>query len=955
MDSILRKYKCKPGQPYTHTRIGDPSVGVFPGKYFIPEQDISSFYKAYARHTLIENCEEYLTEKQIENGPLLIDLDFRYSVDVEERQHTDDHIIEFIDHLLENLQKIYEFKEDNEINIHIFEKDSVNLQETVTKDGIHIMVNIKMEVACKLLLRNMLIESGPKIWGDLPLINSWDDVYDKAIMDETNNWQLYGSRKPSNEAYQLTSSYKIIYCGEDSEMDITKLDDKINWIDDFFKFSARHIPSISFEMKESIKSQYENILKSRKKRNFKQKMINKNKIKRVEDITCEEDLNDMVDEMVKHEDYNLKEIHEYTMILTQEFWGPGSFNNWIRVGWALKNTDDKCLLTWIKMSSQSDDFSYSDIDDIVNRWNNFSVYNEDGITKKSILYWAKLCNEDKFREVKKNTIDNYIEQTVKHNMEFDIAYVLYQMYKDRFVCASIKDNLWYEFIGNRWFLTDGGNTLRYSISTELYDLYYKKIMEINKQLRSLQNTDTLINNNTSSKEKKADSPEVDKLKNIKEIYERIAHKNLKQTTFKRNVMKEAQDIFWDKNFLKKMDKNLYLLCFNNCVIDFKNNEIRDGKPDDYITKCTNIDYYLSESDKNSTLFKNLKVNVLTTNVKTMDDSKFEFIKNEIDQFMDTLFPESNDEELCYKDVRRYMWEHLSSTLLGVNSNQTFNIYNGSGANGKSKLVELMEKILGDYKGTVPITLITQKRNGIGGTSSEVAQLIGVRYAVMQEPSKGDTINEGILKELTGGDPIQCRQLFRESQVFIPQFKLVVCTNTLFEVNSQDDGTWRRIRVVNFPSKFIKQPYNDDKYPRETCPFQYERDPKLDEKFESWVPVFMNLLTKIAFEKKGIVNDDCKKVKEKSDEYRRDKDLFNDFRNDCIQYKKGARINKNGLKEAFNIWFVDKYNKHERPNGKELYDWMDTTFGKCTRRGWLNYELVSQNSNANEDEIDLNEE
>ena len=117
-----------------------------------------------------------------------------------------------------------------------------------------------------------------------------------------------------------------------------------------------------------------------------------------------------------------------------------------------------------------------------------------------------------------------------------------------------------------------------------------------------------------------------------------------------------------------------------------------------------------------------------------------------------------------------MWEHLASILIGTNENQTFNIYNGSGCNGKSKLVELMSKGLGDYKAQ-PITLVTQKRGSIGGTSSEIVQLQGVRYAVMQEPSKGDRINEGIMKEITGGDPIQGRALFKETVTFIPQFNI----------------------------------------------------------------------------------------------------------------------------------------------------------------------------------------
>ena len=183
-------------------------------------------------------------------------------------------------------------------------------------------------------------------------------------------------------------------------------------------------------------------------------------------------------------------------------------------------------------------------------------------------------------------------------------------------------------------------------------------------------------------------------------------------------MKEAKELFYDKTFMNKIDSNPYLLCFNNCVIDYKNKISRKGQPDDYISKCTNIDYTpLCELNSSSDL------NII----------------NQIKQFISQLFPE--------EDLQKYMWEHLASTLIGTNENQTFNIYTGSGSNGKSKLVELMTKCLGDYKATVPITLVTQSRNSIGSTSSEIVQLMGVRYAVMQEPSKGDKINEGIMKRL----------------------------------------------------------------------------------------------------------------------------------------------------------------------------------------------------------------
>ena len=66
--------------------------------------------------------------------------------------------------------------------------------------------------------------------------------------------------------------------------------------------------------------------------------------------------------------------------------------------------------------------------------------------------------------------------------------------------------------------------------------------------------------------------------------------DLKKTNDKNNVMREAMEIFYDKDFVKNMDTNKYLLCFNNGVVDFKTKTFRDGYPQDYITKSTGINY-----------------------------------------------------------------------------------------------------------------------------------------------------------------------------------------------------------------------------------------------------------------------------------------------------------------------------------------------------------------------------
>ena len=153
-----------------------------------------------------------------------------------------------------------------------------------------------------------------------------------------------------------------------------------------------------------------------------------------------------------------------------------------------------------------------------------------------------MSNPEEFQAIKNTTIDYHVEKTLQFNTEFDIANLLYQIYKDRFICASIKDNIWYEFIGNRWVVIDSGNSLRLEISTTLYDLYFDKITELGKKIRSMQTNQThlagAIAQPAAAPNKKDDNvpPELGNLIRIKEIYETIANKKLRTTNQKNNIM-----------------------------------------------------------------------------------------------------------------------------------------------------------------------------------------------------------------------------------------------------------------------------------------------------------------------------------------------------------------------------------------------------------------------------------
>lgn len=906
----LKSKTCN-GNPSTNTRIGDKTSNICGGNYHIPVNEYSKFLQCYHDHVFTCGNMEYLTEKQlIEDGPIMIDVDLHYSPSIKERQHSIEHITDGLCIYMDKCGEILDIPDDTSVEIFIMEKPNVNCLPEKTKDGIHIIIGLSMHKAGQVLLRERVSEELKAMWDDLPIINEWDDVLDEGIVKGYTNWQLYGSRKPGHEAYKLTNHVIFTKSGGEwsmREKDINKFDLGTH----IRKLSARYSDYPKYDFSEDAKTIVED-----NKNNLNNK---KTKTKTAKDKTLDNaaNLDNFIDDMFENLeslDYKLKETHDYTMALPESYYGPGSHNKWIRVGWALASTSPKLFTTWLKFMSRDvcrdtlkgvdGKFDWSNVPEMRAMWDTFgSSENADGLTNRSIIYWCKRDAEDKYREIHKATVDYYIFESISSERdkkdrsatEYDISRTLYHMYKDEFVCVSIKNNCWYEYKTQRWFENDSGNSLRLKISGELHSAYLKCIMSKVNYLHTIDQTDPAY---------EVSQYQLNKLCDIANY--------LKKTQWKNNIMKEARELFFDGDFMNKLDQNPYLLCFNNCIIDFKEKVSRKGRPDDYISKCTNIDY-----------------------VK-LDEVKHYDTICDIKEFFKQLFP---DEELC-----RYMWEHLASCCVGTNENQTFNIYTGSGRNGKSKLAELMTKALGEYKATVPITLITQKRNSIGSTSSEIVQLKGARYAVMQEPSKGDKINEGIMKEITGGDPIQGRALFKDTITFVPEFKLVVCTNTLFDIKSNDDGTWRRIRVCDFVSKFLEKPYEDeDKFPKSSFPHQFKIDTTIEQKFVEWAPILMSMFVKISYEKQGKVTD-CDIVMRSSDKYREGQDYMTEFDKECIKRVPDAKLKKTVVLSKFREWYESNYGRGNIPKGKELHEYLDTKYGRNVKGKWNNVMII-------EDEVD----
>lgn len=904
----------------THTRIGDKdkTKKIYGGSYVIEEEELPVFRELYYEHVFVKKNKEHLTEVQFkEGGPICVDFDFRYTYDVTERQHTIEHVQDMIMLYLDELKELYQFEASKTFEVFIFEKPNVNRLEDkkITKDGIHMLINIKTNHIMQQILRDKILKEIEKIW-DFPLTNEWASVLDEGISKGTTNWQLFGSCKPHNETYLMTGYYKIGYDNDDGEFTMEELN-----VNDFdvksklHSICAQNTDLPEYNMTVLGKEKYEELLstlssKPKSKTKVKRLVIESDLVDNDGNITLENiktkqqleaAVNKMLDSLTST-DYEVKETHEFTQILPEMFYEPGSHSKNREVAFALKYTDERLFLSWVMLRSKAIDFDYDTIPGLYVDWvKYFKCKKSNPLTKRSIIYWAKKYNPVEYEKIKMNTIEHYMDEAVETETEYDLAQVLKQIYKDKYVCVNLdKKGTWYAFKNHRWVL-DKGLSLRRCISTTMYDLFVRKLENFLKQFNNKEITEE---NNKYLGEKS------------KTLYSIKA--KLKKTNDKNNIMREAAELFYDDTFIRNMDQNKNLMCFNNGVVDFENKTFRDGIPEDYITKCTKIDYV--QYDENIP-----DIVQIGTNIRT---------------FIEKIFP--------IPDLNRYMWDHLSACLIGSNKNQTFNIYHGSGSNGKSIIAEFMSMALGEYKGTVPITLVTERRGNIGGTSDEVIKLKGVRYAVMQEPSKGVKLNEGVMKELTGGDPIQARGLYCESEVFEPQFSLVVCTNNLFEMNSNDDGTWRRIRKCDFVSKFIDpgETHTDD------TEYVFEKDKDLKDKLPNWAPVFAGMLVKRAFETNGIVKD-CKIVMEASNKYREKQDHINAFISDKIITTNNSndRITKKDLIREFKIWFSDEQGGTDKkmPKGQEINDVMSKRYGHCGPKGWSKVQFICDDDEQVEEE------
>ncbi len=204
-----------------------------------------------------------------------------------------------------------------------------------------------------------------------------------------------------------------------------------------------------------------------------------------------------------------------------------------------------------------------------------------------------------------------------------------------------------------------------------------------------------------------------------------------------------------------LDVDPFLLNCQNGTLDLRTGELRGHDPADLLTKITGAAY---DPDAGGAAFA---------------------------AFLAKVQPDP--------EMRDYLSRLLGHALEGRVTSHVLPIFYGEGGNGKGTLVGAVLAALGDYGDAADPDLLTAKTFDAHPTS--VADLYGLRLAVVHETDAGRRLAEGTVKRLTGGDRLKARRMREDFWSFDPSHTFIMLTNHKPIVGGKDEGIWRRLRLV----------------------------------------------------------------------------------------------------------------------------------------------------------------
>lgn len=222
------------------------------------------------------------------------------------------------------------------------------------------------------------------------------------------------------------------------------------------------------------------------------------------------------------------------------------------------------------------------------------------------------------------------------------------------------------------------------------------------------------------------------------------------------------------------------------------------------------------------------------------------------------------------ELIEYVQKVIGLAAIGKVYEEFIIIAYGDGANGKSTFWNTIARVLGTYSGKISSDILTMGNKV--NAQPEMAELKGKRLIIASEMQEGVRLNTAMVKQLCSTDEIQACKKYKDPFHFVPSHQVVLYTNHLPKVGANDDGIWRRLKVIPFNAK-IKGNSDIKNY----ADFLYEKA----------APAIMKWIIEGAekVSKTDHKVEDPKCVKDAVAAYRDDNDWLGHFLTDCCDVGK----------------------------------------------------------------------
>lgn len=278
---------------------------------------------------------------------------------------------------------------------------------------------------------------------------------------------------------------------------------------------------------------------------------------------------------------------------------------------------------------------------------------------------------------------------------------------------------------------------------------------------------------------------------IKELRGLTYRTNLRDTFINATAKLLIEDIM--------LDTNPRILGCENVVIELTDTHAfaRPGRPDDFVSLSTKIHY----------------------RKYTIEESQ------ELHDWMNKMFVDD--------DLKSFMYRSFSSLLYGGCPEKALQIWFGSANNGKSRLLDGIEKALGDYFGRFSISSMNENQDA-SAASPELDQLVGKRAAVCSEIQPGTKVETNTLKGITGGDAKNVRGLYKNPRKLDPMFHVIIACNFVPIFKGLDKAMRNRIVLVPFDSVFDDEAPDDIE--EQKAKKHFKADKQFKEKLSKLAPI-----------------------------------------------------------------------------------------------------------------------